>query len=211
MSHAPVSTPWRLVVWRSGVRWAIAQCCEESKTAWGMAPYAIRKYAGWHHPMLTTMLAHFFLWHWQLRVGKKSAGVDGVAVADLVGRRLATAAVDHGRCASVGRVGAEAQSPGLSSTPQAAARERRAPETAGWSPRQTIFVGEKRFYGLNLTLTSAMPGASGSLSCTRCPGWGSHAPRRQGTEVQQRLESISGEPRWLRYNDPAHKSGKRAN
>ena len=28
-----------------------------------MDHYEIRKYAGWHHHMLTTMLAHFFLWH----------------------------------------------------------------------------------------------------------------------------------------------------
>jgi SRSO17 transposase len=93
ISNAPVSTPWRLLVWLSGVRWAIEQCFEESKTELGMAHYEIRKYAGWHHHMLTTMLAHFFLWHLKLRLGKKSSGVDGVAVADLVGRGLTTAAV----------------------------------------------------------------------------------------------------------------------
>jgi SRSO17 transposase len=32
-SHAPASTPWRLLVWLSGVRWAIEQCCEERQTA----------------------------------------------------------------------------------------------------------------------------------------------------------------------------------
>ena len=95
MSNAPVSTPWRLLVWLSGVRWAIEQCFEESKTELGMAHYEIRKYAGWHHHMLTTMLAHFFLWHLKLCLGKKSSGVDGVAVADLVGRGLTAAAVYH--------------------------------------------------------------------------------------------------------------------
>jgi SRSO17 transposase len=93
MSNAPVSTPWRLLVWLSGVRWAMEQCFEEGKTELGMAHYEIRKYPGWHHHMLMTMLAHFFLWHLQLRLGKKSSSVDGVAAADLVGRGLAVADV----------------------------------------------------------------------------------------------------------------------
>jgi hypothetical protein len=36
-----------------------------------MAHYEVRKYAGWHHHMLTSMLAHFFLWHLQSRLEKK--------------------------------------------------------------------------------------------------------------------------------------------
>jgi SRSO17 transposase len=93
ISNAPVSTPWRLLVWLSGVRWAIEQCFEESKTELGMAHYEIRKYPGWHHHMLTTMLAHFFLWHLKLRLGKKSAGVDGSTATDFVGRGLTAADV----------------------------------------------------------------------------------------------------------------------
>jgi SRSO17 transposase len=54
-----VSTPWRTFVWLSGVRWAIEQCFEEGKTELGMDHYEVRKYTGWHHHMLTTMLAHF--------------------------------------------------------------------------------------------------------------------------------------------------------
>jgi len=72
ISNAPVSTPWRTFVWLSGVRWAIEQCFEEGKTELGMDHYEVRKYAGWHHHMLTTMLAHFFLWHLKLRLGKKT-------------------------------------------------------------------------------------------------------------------------------------------
>ena len=48
----------------------------------GMAHYEVRKYPGWHHHMLTTMLAHFFLWHLKLRLGEKSPGADGVTAAD---------------------------------------------------------------------------------------------------------------------------------
>src|SRR5262249_16748211 len=72
ISKAPASTPWRLLVWLSGVRWAVEQCFEESKTELGMDHYEIRKYVGWHHHMLMTMLAHFFLWHLKLKLGEKA-------------------------------------------------------------------------------------------------------------------------------------------
>jgi hypothetical protein len=72
LSNAPLSAPLRLFVWLSGVRWAIEQCFAETKTELGMDHYEIRKYPGWHHHMLTCMLAHFFLWHLQLRLEKKA-------------------------------------------------------------------------------------------------------------------------------------------
>jgi SRSO17 transposase len=91
ISNAPVSAPWHTFVWLSGLRWAIEQCFEESKTELGMAHYEVRKYAGWHHHMLTTMLAHFFLWHLKGRLGEKSPCADGVAAPDVVGGGLAPA------------------------------------------------------------------------------------------------------------------------
>ena len=91
ISNAPASTPLRTFVWLSGLRWAVEQCFEESKTELGMAHYEVRKYPGWHHHMLTTMLAHFFLWHLKLRLGKKSSSADGIAVAEVIGRRLTLA------------------------------------------------------------------------------------------------------------------------
>ena len=94
ISNAPASTPLRTFVWLSGLRWAIEQCFEESKTELGMDHYEVRKYAGWHHHVLTTMLAHFFLWHLKLHLGKKSPRADGVAVADVVGRGVTTADSD---------------------------------------------------------------------------------------------------------------------
>ena len=81
ISHAPASTPLRTFVWLSGLRWAVDQCFEEGKTALGMDHYEIRKYGGWHHHILTTMLAHFFLWHLKRKWGKKSPGADGGATA----------------------------------------------------------------------------------------------------------------------------------
>src|SRR6266705_6696233 len=81
ISNAPASTPLRIFVWLSGLRWAVEQCFEEGKTELGMADYEVRKYPGWHHHMLTTRLAHCFLWHLKLHVGKKSPGAHCVAAA----------------------------------------------------------------------------------------------------------------------------------
>src|SRR6266567_1492725 len=88
ISNAPESAPLRLFVWFSGIRWAVEQSFEETKTELGMAHYEVRKYLGWHHHMLTSMLAHFFLWHLKLRVGEKSTGTDGVAGAGVIGSGL---------------------------------------------------------------------------------------------------------------------------
>lgn len=73
MSNAPVSTRLKTFVWLSGMRWAIEQCFEETKSELGMDQYEVRKYPGWNHHILTCMLAHFFLWHLKIRLGKKSA------------------------------------------------------------------------------------------------------------------------------------------
>src|SRR5919199_6871424 len=114
ISKAPASTPLRTFVWLSGLRWAVEQCFEEGKTELGMAHYEVRKYPGWHHHMLMTMLAHFFLWHLKLRLGEKSPRTDGVAGADVVGGCVTAADKDSGGCAGVGRVAPATQSPGLS-------------------------------------------------------------------------------------------------
>ena len=72
ISNASSSTRLKTLVWLSGLRWAIEQCFEEAKTDLGMDHYEVRKFKGWHHHMLTCMLAHFFLWHLKIRLGKKS-------------------------------------------------------------------------------------------------------------------------------------------
>lgn len=91
ISPAPASTSLRTFVWLSGLRWAVEQCFEEGKTELGMAHYAVRTYPGWHPHRLMTMLAHFCLWHLKLRLGEKSSRADGVAAAEIIGRRLALA------------------------------------------------------------------------------------------------------------------------
>jgi SRSO17 transposase len=72
LSNAPTSARLSLFVWLSGIRWAIEQCFEETKSELGMDHYEVRKYTGWHHHILTCLLAHFFLWHLKIRLGKKS-------------------------------------------------------------------------------------------------------------------------------------------
>jgi len=89
LSNAPLSTPLRVFVWLSGVRWAIEQCFEETKTELGMAHYEVRKYPGWHHHMLTCMLAHFFLWHLQLRLEKKSTSAYRLTSPQVIGSGVA--------------------------------------------------------------------------------------------------------------------------
>jgi SRSO17 transposase len=77
--NAPASCRLKILVWLSGIRWAIEQCFEEAKTEIGMDHYEVRKLPGWVHHMMTCMLAHFFLWHIKLRLGKKSTSSYAVA------------------------------------------------------------------------------------------------------------------------------------
>src|SRR3989339_55504 len=79
ISNANRSAHLKNFVWLSGVRWAIEQCFEESKSDLGMDHYEVRKFPGWRHHMLTCMLAHFFLWHMRIRLGKKSTSYYAVA------------------------------------------------------------------------------------------------------------------------------------
>ena len=72
ISNASASVKLNLFVWLSGIRWAVEQCFEETKSELGMDHYEVRKYPGWHHHILTCMLAHFFLWHIKIRLGEKS-------------------------------------------------------------------------------------------------------------------------------------------
>jgi SRSO17 transposase len=70
--NASSSARLKTLVWLSGLRWAIEQCFEELKMDLGMDHYEVRKYRGWHHHISTCMMAHFFLWHLKIRLGKKS-------------------------------------------------------------------------------------------------------------------------------------------
>jgi SRSO17 transposase len=122
ISNAPISTPLSRFVWLSGIRWAIEQCFGEAKTELGMAHYELRKFAGWHHHMLTCMLAHFFLWHVKIRLGKKSASAHGVAGEMATGGGVAPEDLYIGRRLALGEMDSAAQSRSLSRPPQTAGR-----------------------------------------------------------------------------------------
>ena len=79
ISNAPASTRLETFVWLSGLRWSIEQCFAETKTELGMDQYEVRKFPGWHHHILTCMLAHYFLWHLKIRLGEKSTCYYAVA------------------------------------------------------------------------------------------------------------------------------------
>jgi SRSO17 transposase len=79
ISNAPRSTRLKRFVWLSGIRWAIEQCFKEAKTELGMDHYEVRKYPGWNHHVLSCMLAHFFLWHLRISLGKKSTSYYSIA------------------------------------------------------------------------------------------------------------------------------------
>jgi SRSO17 transposase len=72
ISNAFLSTRLPTFVWLSGVRWAIEQCFEETKSELGMDHYEVRKHQGWYHHILTCMLGHFFLWHLKIKLGEKN-------------------------------------------------------------------------------------------------------------------------------------------
>ena len=73
ISNASTSTRLPKFVWLSGIRWAIEQCFEETKSELGMDQYEVRKHRGWNHHIITCMLGHFFLWHIKIKLGKKNA------------------------------------------------------------------------------------------------------------------------------------------
>lgn len=79
ISNAQKSVRLRTFAWLSGLRWAIEQCFEEAKSIVGMDHYEVRKFRAWHHHMLVCMLAHFFLWHLKIAMGKKSTSYYGLA------------------------------------------------------------------------------------------------------------------------------------
>jgi len=75
ISNASRSTRLKVFVWLAGIRWAIEQRFEETKSDLGMVHYEVRKFPGWRHHMLRCMLAHFFLWHMRIRLGEKAPAI----------------------------------------------------------------------------------------------------------------------------------------
>jgi hypothetical protein len=73
--NAMSSTRLNTLVWLSGLRWAIEQRFQETKTELGMDHYEVRKFPGRHHHITTRMPAHFCLWHLKIRMGEKAPSI----------------------------------------------------------------------------------------------------------------------------------------
>jgi len=58
---------------------AFEQCFEETKAELGVDNYEVKKFPGRQHHMPTCILAHFFLWHLKIRMGKRSTVYYAVA------------------------------------------------------------------------------------------------------------------------------------
>ena len=138
LSHAPARTPLRLFVWCSGRRWAMEHCCEATQTDLGMAHDAVRTDPGWHHHILTGMLAHGFLWRLTMRVGKHSPRADGVATAPLVRGAPPLTHLHGARSPRACSVGPAGQSPGLSVAQEASCN--------GWSKRSQQRMSTPKIY-----------------------------------------------------------------
>jgi len=61
LSNASAKTPVADFVRLSGMRWPIERAIKEAKGELGMDHYEVRTWAGWHHHMTLTFLAHHFL------------------------------------------------------------------------------------------------------------------------------------------------------
>ena len=70
---------------------ACTTCASEAKRCWERSwSYSSQKTLESNKSVLT-MLAHFFLWHLQGRLGEKSASANGVAAAPAIPSRVAPA------------------------------------------------------------------------------------------------------------------------
>lgn len=107
ISNAMSSTRLNTLVWLSGLRWAIEQCFQETKTELGMDHYEVRKFPGWHHHIITCMLAHFFLWHLKIRMGKKSSVHYSVAAQGIAQGHLTNEAAKAGNANRTGKLDTE--------------------------------------------------------------------------------------------------------
>jgi SRSO17 transposase len=91
ISNALTSTRLKTFVWLSGLRWSIEQCFKETKSELGMDQYEVRKFTGWQHHILTCMLAHYFLWHLMIKMGKKSTSYYTSSTDSIIEDNLAPA------------------------------------------------------------------------------------------------------------------------
>jgi SRSO17 transposase len=119
VSNAPLRSRLPLFGWLSGVRWAIEQCFEAAQTELGMDQYEMRQYPGWHHHMLTCLLAHVFLWQLKIRLGEKSPSAYRVAAPGRARSGTTSTHIYDRGGPGADRLGTTAESPRVSVAPKA--------------------------------------------------------------------------------------------
>lgn len=120
LSNAPASYPQAELMRLAGWRWPIETAFEEGKGEVGLDHYETRSWLGWHHHMQQSFMAHLFLVRLQQVLQKKSRyhSEPGAAHHGPSRQQRNQRAFGHSRLHSIS---AEAQSPGLSLSPQAGA------------------------------------------------------------------------------------------
>lgn len=79
LSNAPADTPLEELVRVCGMRWPIESSFEEGKSELGMDEYELRFWAGWHHHMTLSILAHHFLVRLRRHLSQREGGQEAGA------------------------------------------------------------------------------------------------------------------------------------
>jgi len=94
LCNAPIGITPRTMADMSGHRWPIETIFEEAKGEVGMDHYETRTWAGWHHHMAQTFLAHHFLIRVRAQLKKSPALTTAQA------RQLVAQIIDTDKCQS---------------------------------------------------------------------------------------------------------------
>ncbi len=96
LSNASARVERERVAGVQGQRHGVEEALETAKGEMGLGQYEVRSWVGWHHRMTLSMLALWFLALEKQRLGKKTPGIDGAAVAGGVRAAAATEASQPG-------------------------------------------------------------------------------------------------------------------
>ncbi|MGH6629462.1 MAG: IS701 family transposase, partial [Burkholderiales bacterium] len=118
LSNAPASYPQVELMRLAGWRWPIETAFEEGKGEVGLDHYETRSWLGWHHHMQQSFMAHLFLVHLQQVLKKESRPYPEPGPTDHSPRHRQRNQRQSGH-SRLHRLSPEAQSPGLSFSPQA--------------------------------------------------------------------------------------------
>ncbi len=79
LCNAPAEVPLSEVVYAHGERHRVEELFQKGNGEVGLDHYEVRNWEGWHHHMVLSLLAFWFLVLERRRLGEKKTGVDGAA------------------------------------------------------------------------------------------------------------------------------------